>query len=286
MSMLMAILAAGVIASFDHNVVTPAWLEQNLENPSVVVVEIGTGTTADRPHIPGARFIALESIVVRDGWPPNELPPVDQLRQVFEKAGVGDEGRIVLYSDSPVFAARAWFTLDYLGHGDRAAILDGGFDRWTSEKRPVAAKRLPQLAKTFTPSTDPTRLATLDQVRNAASTGVVLLDARNAYDFQGARRVANVARRGHIPGALCNPWQTNLTPEGSFLTPAALESQYEALIGSRETKVIVYCRTGMDASVPYFILRSLGYDVALHDGSFTEWSRDKTLPVATVSGSR
>lgn len=284
--LLLTILAAGAIGGLDQNVVTPSWLEQHLDDPSVIVVEIGSSPAANHPHIPGARWVPIESIVQREGWPPDELPPLDRLRDAFENAGVGDDGRIILYSANPLWTTRAWFTLDYLGHGDRAAILDGGFQRWQREKRPIAQERIPRLAKTFTPHPDPTRLVSLAEVRDAASKGAMLIDARPAQEFHGFRRGANVARRGHIPGAECEPWQSNLAAGGSLLSADALRAKYGALIAKDAGRIIVYCRTGMEASMPYFILRSLGYDVALHDGSYTEWARDKSLPVAKLSGRR
>lgn len=297
---LMTILAAGLIGPLDQTVVSPAWLEQNLDDPNVIVVEIGSlpraaGSTVSNaswphgrdPHIPGARFIPIESIVLRDGWPPDELPPVDQLQKVFEAAGVGDEGRIILYSANPLFATRAWFTLDYLGQGDRTAILDGGFARWRSEKRPVATRRLERAAKTLTPKVDFARVVSHAEMRVEHDSGdAVLIDARQGEQFIGSTPGRSVVRGGHIPGARCNPWKMNVTPDGTFRSTAELKRLYESLIPAGSERVIVYCRTGMEASMPYFVLRSLGYDVALYDGSYAEWARDKELPVAPLSRSR
>jgi thiosulfate/3-mercaptopyruvate sulfurtransferase len=239
------------------------------------------------PHIPGARFLPIESIVIRDGWPPDELPPVDELRKAFEAAGVGDEGRIVLYSANPLYATRAWFTLDYLGHGNRTAILDGGFERWQSEKRPVAMRRIERAVTTLTVQADPTRVVSHSQMRLAYRSGkAVLIDARPVEQFIGSTRGRSVARGGHIPGALCNPWKANVTPDQTFRSPAELKSMYEPLLPAGDERVIVYCHTGMEASMPYFVLRSLGYDVALYDGSFVEWARDEAVPVATVKAAR
>lgn len=280
---LMAVLTAGVIVGLDHNIVSPAWLEENLDNPYVMVMEIGS--TADRPHIPGARFVSIDSIVKRTGWPPDDLPPAVELRDAFESAGIDDQSRIILYSDSPVYATRAWFTLEYLGLGDRVAILDGGFRRWTDEHRPVATKRIPRLPKTLTIHPDPNRIATLSEIR-ASGPDTIVIDARSALEFHGFRRGAQVTRRGHIPRSECLPWSANYARNGSFLSDAALRARYEKLVADRGARVIVYCRTGMDASVPYFVLRSLGYDVALYDGSYAEWSRDRSLPVARVSSGK
>ena len=90
--------------------------------------------TFNAGHIPGARFVALPEIAVtRDGIP-NELAPVGDLKAVFERAGVSDDSHVILYTDATVLpATRAWFTLDYLGHGDNASLLDGGLQKWTAE---------------------------------------------------------------------------------------------------------------------------------------------------------
>lgn len=281
MSILLAtILAAGLTGPLSKTVVSPEWLAQNLDNPDVVVVEIGTAAQTNRPHIPGARFVPIESIVTQNSWPPDELPPVDQLRLAFENAGVGDNGRIVLYSSVPLYATRAWLTLDYLGQGDRTSILDGGYARWTEEKRPLATKRFPRTARTFTAYPDATRLITHDQMRRAVDNGeAVVIDARSSYEFQGVHRGHDVARRGHIPNAQCMPWQANLAKGGVFRSPETLKSVYANIVGAPDKRVVVYCRTGMEASMPYFVLRSLGYNVALYDGSYTEWSRDRSAPV-------
>ena len=282
--MLIAVLAATVIGPLEETVVTPAWVERSLTDPSVIVVEVGPADTAKGPHIPGARFLAIESIVKQDGWPPDELPPVAQLRRAFEQAGIGDDGRIVLYSADPLHATRAWFTLDTLGQGDRTAILDGGFERWTAEQRPVARQRFPRQARTFTPYPDRSRVIPLARMRSAITSGAVLIDARPVQEYEGLYRGNDVPRRGHIPGASCEPWQTNLTRNGSFRSARELEERYARLAGEPgENRVIVYCRTGMEATMPYFVLRSLGYDVVLYDGSFTEWSRDPFTPVERTS---
>jgi thiosulfate/3-mercaptopyruvate sulfurtransferase len=281
-TLFLTLLVAGLAGGIDQNVVSTAWLEQNLDDPSVVIVEIGKSATIDNPRIPGARFVAIESIVKGDGWPPDELLSVEEMDRAFEEAGVGDEGRIILYSMTPLYTTRAWFTLDYLGHGHRAAILDGGLNRWMAEKRPVTDKRPHHLAKTFTPNPDPARLIAHANVRSAGS-GAILLDARSEREFNGFVRGRSVVRRGHIPGALNAPWQMNLTGKGEFRSAAELRDAYEKLVGKTDDRVIVYCRTGMEATMPYFVLRSMGYNVVLFDGSYAEWARDKSVPVAKLS---
>jgi thiosulfate/3-mercaptopyruvate sulfurtransferase len=281
----MVVLLAAVSAPLDGAVVPPAWVQQHLDDPSVIVVEVGAKAEADGAHIPGARFLAIESILDK-GFPTDELPPVEQLTKAFEQAGIGDEGRIILYSREPLLATRAWFTLDYVGQGARTSILDGGTRRWVAEGRPMTKARPASKAVTFSAFPTKSRVVTVDEVRTAVASGAVLLDARSDFAFRGITRGDDVTRRGHIPDATCTPWQNNVNASGWFLPLEQLKETYGRLIPDPGTRVIVYCRTGVEATMPYFVLRSLGYDVALYDGSFVEWSKDATTPVTRSTAVR
>jgi len=115
----------------DQMLVSTGWLKHHAA--SVQVLHVGDRYGYDAGHIPGAVLVDIASLLVdRDGTP-NELPPIDALERVFRSAGLGSRGRIVVYSIDPLLAARAWFTLDYLGQGDRVALLDGGFAKWVAD---------------------------------------------------------------------------------------------------------------------------------------------------------
>ncbi len=122
--------------------VSTAWLQEHLGDRDLVVVYVGRDRSEyDAGHIPGARFLALDELVEQHKDSLNDLPPVAKLQAVFESLGVGDDARIILYGDGGgLLAARAYYTLDYLGHGDRAALLDGGMEKWKAEGRPLDHK--------------------------------------------------------------------------------------------------------------------------------------------------
>ncbi|MGZ7032603.1 MAG: sulfurtransferase, partial [Thermoanaerobaculia bacterium] len=225
------------------------------------------------------------SIVAQLEETPNELPPIAQLESVFGNAGIDRKHRVVLYSDDPILAARAWFTLDYLGRGQTTSILDGGKAKWVSERRalstdPVIAK--PSAFEAIPHEETITRFrAVRDAVRlrDLVEPYLVLIDAREPSQFCGDEAGADVRRPGRIPGAVNLPWSLNLTTTATpVLRPAAeLRAIYEQSGVGKATRNIVYCRTGMQASVDYFVLKYLGYDASLYDGSFIEWSRSAEL---------
>src|SRR5579863_3370089 len=112
--------------------VSTAWLEQHLNDRDLIVLHIGRDRDKfDSGHIPGSRFVRLDDLVEQRKDSLNELPPIADLQATFESLGVGERSRVVLTDDvGGVLAARAYFTLDYLGHGDRVALLDGGLKTW------------------------------------------------------------------------------------------------------------------------------------------------------------
>src|SRR6266702_7223803 len=123
-------------------IVSTGWLAQHLKGDSLILLQVGERKEYDAEHIAGAQFIQLTDISTRAQGLILELPPVDQLKATFEKLGVTDNSRIVVYfsKDWVTPTARVFMTLDYLGLGDRTSILDGGLPAWRAESRPVTAE--------------------------------------------------------------------------------------------------------------------------------------------------
>ena len=287
---LFSLIASAAPAVRSDMLVSTAWLAEHLNDPNIVILQVSRDRTAyDAGHIPGARFLALSGIVVtRDGIL-NELPPAATLKSLFENAGVSDGSRVILYGDASVLpATRAYFTLDYLGHG-AAALLDGGLHKWTSESRPLA-KETPEVKQgRLTPRPRPEVVVNINAVKdlsyaatNAPAASPVLVDARTAGEFAGTTAASSeIPRPGHIPGAANLYWiQTQASKDDMTLLPEAdLRKLYESIGVTPDRPVVTYCNTGMQASQSYFTLKYLGYDTHMYDGSFSEWSAAKDSPV-------
>ncbi len=272
----------------EEMIVSTDWLAKNLDK--VILIEIGDPDDYAKAHLPGARLIPEGSLTIYRGDKPNELPSVDDLESLFSRLGVGNSGRVVLYSRKPLLAARAWFTLDYLGHGDRAAILDGGFKRWADQERKTSTAFPSVRPDPFHARVQHEAVTNIKAVKwvvdNRPVTGntVVLIDSRPERFFRGDEAGEEVARAGHIPGAVNIPWGENVTVGGfpRFLPEQELRDLYTGVGVSATSTNIVYCRTGMEASLAYFVLRYLGYEATLYDGSYVEWSADTSAAVALV----
>ena len=233
-------------------------------------------------HIPGAQFISLTDISTPRGQGLTlELPPVDQLKATFEKLGVSDKSRIVVYfgKDWVTPTARVFMTLDYLGLGDQTSILDGGLPAWRN-KGPVTTEIAQPKTGNFTPRPNTHLVVDAAWVSaNLNKPGVMILDARAPQFFTGAE-AGRMPRAGHIPGARNIPF-SSLVEESSnmFKDAAILRGLFEGAGVKERNSVTTYCHIGQQASLLYFVARYLGYEAHVYDGSFEDWSRRTELPV-------
>src|SRR5258706_3839382 len=269
---MLPLMAAAAPAVRSNMLVTTDWLSQHLNDPKTVVPHIaGNRTAYDAGHIPGARFIALSDLAVtRDGIP-NELPSDADLKKLLEAVGVSDDSRVILYSDTSALpATRAYFTFDYVGHGDQAALLDGGLEKWRSEGRSLTKDAAAAAQGRFTPQPKPDLVVQIDAVKPmsskpASSSSEVLLDVRPAADFRGEKG-------SHIPGAVNAYWMENQAgrENQALKSDAELRKLYETLGVTPDKRVVTYCNSGMQASQSYFTLKYLGYNVPMYDGSMSD----------------
>jgi len=253
--------------------VSTDWLQQHRLDPGLTIVEIGDRETYASGHIAGARFVALRDLLSTRDSIPNELPDPAALQANLSAAGIPDRGRIILYSRDVIAAARAFFTLDYLGCGERTSVLDGGFAKWSSEGHRIESGPPAVAAGGFVARPRPDVVVRLNALHTIVDRQLpaAIIDAREPAQFLGVEAGADINCPGHIPSAVNVPWNMNLT---SSMTPVFRSPEdLRALYDLRDNDApIVYCRTGMQASVTYFVLRYLGYDVRLYDGSYIEWS--------------
>lgn len=247
--------------------VSTEWLAQHLNDPNVIVVHVG-GSKADYDsgHIPGARWLDIGTIV-RNEPPGSELPTNENIGKAFTDLGIGDKARVILYAnDWQPQAARAYFTLDYVGHGDRAALLDGGIEKWLMEKRPLSTET-PKFEKAeFTLKPNPGILATREQVESLIGKAT-MIDARPLSRY----------RTGHIAGASPLFWEKNLVSDAlpMLSKPDELRKKLEAAGMSTSQPAVMYCETGWQSSFAYFVTKYMGYDPINYDGSMSDWKAQK-----------
>ena len=269
--------AVAQAAAHPEMVVSTQWLADHLNDPNVVVLQIGQNKAQyDEHHIPGARYLDFDDFMVSHDGIEAELPSVDKLKDTFEKLGVSDNSHVVFYTlDWYPLAARGYYTLDYLGHGDKTSLLDGGYQQWKAEKRPLSNALVSPARTTFTPHVNENVRALLEEaqaVSEDASGKTVLVDSRPPKRY----------RDGHLPGATNIYWKETIVDEDKspvFLPPDQLRALFQSRGITPGMKLVTYCEIGWQASHTYFVAKYLGYNDAMYDGSFNEWNQLRHLPV-------
>jgi thiosulfate/3-mercaptopyruvate sulfurtransferase len=236
-------------------------------------------------HVPGADFLDLQGEFSDQNTKLRfMMPEVAQLEAAFGRHGVGADSFVVLYSvGTPMWATRFWWMLRSLGF-DNAAVLDGGWDKWKAEGRPIEsgpAKGYPPAKFTAKPRNG--YFVDKHQVLAAGKDrDTVVVNALNAQLHEG-REPSRYGRPGHIPGS-CNISAAALIDAGTkaFVPLADAEAKFSAQGFSRDKRVVAYCGGGISATIDLFMLHRLGYDkLTLYDGSMGEWATDESLPIET-----
>jgi len=273
--------------------ISPETLAARLGDKNLVIIDIRTAADGSREafeagHIPGA----VHSDYAADGWrakvgnAPGMLPPLGDLAALAGKLGIKPHDDVVIVPAGTAAtdfaaAARVYWTLKFIGHGQQA-ILDGGFKAWTADpKRPVATgASVPKNAGAYPVVAQQGLRSTADSTLVASrSKQASLVDARGPSYFEGREKSAEAARAGHIPGAIQRDY-AGAFEGGKLKAPGELEQLFSAV---PQGPVISYCNTGHSAAANWFVLSEvLGRDeVALYDGSMTDWTQDPDRPVAT-----
>ena len=261
-------------AAHPEMVVSTQWLSEHLKEPNVVVVHVAQKRSDyDAGHIPGARLLLFEDFMEDEDA---ELPSLQKLKDTFEKLGVSNDSHVVVYTTAwyPL-AGRAYYTLDYLGHGDHTSLLDGGIIQWKAEKRPLETTEAKVARASFTPHVHSEVRAMMDEVKKiSADDGKsgVLVDSRPEKRYTD----------GHIAGAVHLYWRETVVDEKEkpvFLPPEKLREMFAARGIKPGEKVVTYCEIGWQASHNYFVAKYLGYNAAMYDGSIHQWQHVNNLPV-------
>ena len=274
------------------------WLAQHLNDPAVRVLEctvnlvpepaglagfrVESGRTAwAAGHIPGAGFVDLPTeLSDRASSLRFMMPPAAQFAEAMSRHGVGAGARVVLYDRAVnMWAARVWWMLRAFGFDD-AAVLDGGWKKWTVEGRAVATDAGERPPRAFTPRPRPELIADRSAVLAALDDrGTCVLNALSAEQHRGGG--AHYGRPGRIRGSVNVAARDLVDPATHAYLPADELAKRFATVGALDAgRVITYCGGGIAASSDAFVLALLGRDnIAVYDASLSEWSADPALPM-------
>jgi thiosulfate/3-mercaptopyruvate sulfurtransferase len=264
--------------------VSTPWLASHLKDPNLVILAVGTKEDYDAGHIPGSQFFEYKEIQYKgENGLTLELAPMPKLAEVFSRYGVGNNSRVVVYrlKDWLTQSGRVMLTLDAMGMGANASMLDGEMTVWKSEGRAVSTEAPTVKPGKLEPCAQSDVIAGLDFVKNNLhKAGVRILDARAPEYYRGETARPGLAP-GHIEGAGNLHYDTLVDKSGHFKPKAEMQQMFSAAGVKAGDRVVTYCFIGQQASALYFASRYLGYDTRLYDGSWDEWTKHPELPTAT-----
>jgi|ADurb_Val_01_Slu_FD_contig_61_986267_length_2316_multi_3_in_0_out_0_1 thiosulfate/3-mercaptopyruvate sulfurtransferase len=282
----MFLVPAAVLARDIAPFESTGWLEKNLKNPKVVVVDVRKPEEYAAGHIPGAVNVFYGSWAIKKGDLLNELPVDDDLRDVITSAGIEPSSWVVVTGKNAAVpdrwdSTRVAFTLKYAGV-ENVAILDGGYDKWVAEKKPVSTDKVVPKKKAYNGKFNKAVVVNKAYTLGALDKALII-DVRAPEFYKGEKKLDFVARAGRIKGAVNLPATLLFNPDGTYKDRAELEAIAKPVVGadlSRE--MITYCDTGKVCTSWWFVLTELlGYkNVKVYDGSSMEWMKDAMAPSA------
>ncbi|QMU73136.1 sulfurtransferase [Streptacidiphilus sp. P02-A3a] len=268
--------------------VSAEWVQENLDTPKVVIVEVDEDTAAyDKNHIRNA---------VRIDWKKDLQDPVrrdfvDQagFEALLSAKGIANDDTVVLYGgNNNWFASYAFWYFKLYGHGD-VRLLDGGRKKWELDSRElVKGEDVPNRPATeYQAQAQDTSIRAFRDDVVAAIGNKNLVDVRSPDEFSG-RLLAPAhlpqeqsQRPGHVPSARNIPWSKNANDDGTFKSDEELKALYEAENVDLAQDTIAYCRIGERSALTWFVLHQLlgQTNVKNYDGSWTEYGSLVGVPI-------
>lgn len=259
-------------------------LESRLADPGLKIIDVRAGEDYAMGHIPDAVHFNVYGVNTYD----TDEAPLKSFARMWAvlvgMRGITMDDTIVVYDDiSGMSAARAFWFLEYLGHGD-VHLLDGGFNGWRDASLPVSRDACAPKASAFDFTTVPERVATYQDMLDAIDApDKVILDTRSEKEWLGSDRRA--ARGGTIPSAVHLDWNNHLTADGKLKPVDELRAMFDARGVTADKEVLAFCNTGYRSAHAYLVLRLLGYPrVRNYVGSWQEWGNREDCPVAVPQG--
>lgn len=274
--------------------VTPAWLHQQRDNKAIRIIDCrmlpagyqgprNSQTEYNEGHVPGAVFFDIEALSDQSTTLPHMLTPPEQFARDAGKLGISNHQHLVIYDDGTLFSApRVWWMFTLAGV-KQVSLLQGGLAGWQQAGWALESGAAEPVATEFEGYFAADRVYDLAAVQQVvARGGAQIIDARPAGRFIGQDAEPRPGlRRGHIPHSRNLPWGS-LVRDGALLPVEELAQQVKQAGIDLHQPLVASCGSGVTAAVVVLALTALGAkDIALYDGSWSEWGGRDDLPIAT-----
>ena len=267
--------------------IAPNELESLLSTPNLRIIDC-RWALMDPPlgrkqfnegHIPAAQYMPLEPAMsdpagTRGRHP---LPETERFAEILGEYGIDNNSSIVAYDDgSCTFAGRLWWMMRWVGHSD-VRVLDGGLHQWTEQGFETTIEVEQSHKCLFEVGSSLTKTCGPDELLGGEHT---LIDARSHDRFMGQNETIDHTA-GHIPGAVCYPFDENQDADKRFKRNS---NRFDAFDPSES--IVCYCGSGVSATHNIMALLLAGYpEPILYPGSWSEWIEDSSRPIGLEDNS-
>jgi len=261
-------------------------LQQRLGQPGLVVIDVrGKAAYEFGGHIPGAVHSTWHEYSDPNAVPKGLLnPDLRHMEEILRRLGLNQDSDVVIYSnpfDNWGDEGRMFWMLEYLGH-KKLQVLDGGWVKWTAEKRPFEHGRVTPAPGNFKAQPVKSVMMAKDDLKLIVRTPnpqTAILDARSLEEYLG-KEVSGIPRPGHIPSAIHVPWNGFLNKDATVKEADVIKATLEDKGLQASQELVCYCTGGVRSAWLYFVLKLVGYPhIKNYPGSWWEWSRDFACPV-------
>jgi thiosulfate/3-mercaptopyruvate sulfurtransferase len=261
--------------------VSTAWLADHLDDADFVLVDAGEPVAFQRAHIP--RAVGVPHPYLKGREDSRLVMPPEDFEEVARSWGVSNDTPVIVYDDNAsLHAARVWWVFRRYGH-ENVRVLDGGFNAWLDEGRPVTSRPHRSEPGDFTARADDSVVISLDELKTAVEEGEApaLWDTRSDDEWTGKNSRGN-QRVGHVPGARHLEWRRLVEgpPSRRFRPLDEIRSELEAAGIDPDAEAVTYCQAGIRGAFGHFVLALLGNERARnYDGSMGEWANREDTPL-------
>jgi thiosulfate/3-mercaptopyruvate sulfurtransferase len=274
---LVMLLLVGTLVAKVPDVVSLGWLKEHYNDSSLVLIDVRDKKLFKKDHLEKAVSVpALEKLFHGSKL---LLPSLSSLKKLFSQAGIDENSKIVIYGGvNPIWSARFYWISKLLG-ADNVGVLKVSFGNWKKDEFPISKKMHKPRYSDFVPKINNRILKTKLDILTSVDR-IYLIDGR-PFEFYVGKK-SHAKKYGHIPKAFNLPGSLTYEKNGTKSVIKNFETLKKLYIKLPHDKpIVLYCEDGADAAMNFLVLKKLGYDASVYDGSWLEWGNDKHLPIET-----